>query len=170
MEIWDVYDSDRIKTDRTIVRGEPIAKGDHHLTVHVCILNTKGQMLIQKRDERKKVFPSKWDVTAAGSALSGETSRSAAERELYEELGIKLVLPERSYAFSVGFPTGFDDFYIVKLEADISSLTLQAEEVSDARWASLPEVFEMIDDGSFIPYRKHLISLIFEGMNSIYKD
>jgi isopentenyldiphosphate isomerase len=153
-----------------MIRGKPIAKGDYHLTVHICILNSEGQMLIQKRNAGKKVFPNRWDVTAAGSALAGETSKTAAERELFEELGLRLVLPSCPPAFSVGFPTGFDDFYIVKRDVDLSSLSLQTEEVSAVRWATLSEVFGMIDDGSFIPYRKHIVSLIFEGMNSIYKD
>ena len=49
MELWDVYDVVRNKTGRTMVRGETFAEGDYHLVVHVCIFNSKGEMLIQKR-------------------------------------------------------------------------------------------------------------------------
>ena len=37
MELWDVYDSNRIKTSKTMVRGGSFEKGDYHLVVHICI-------------------------------------------------------------------------------------------------------------------------------------
>ena len=40
-------------------------------------------------------------------------------------------------------------------------LTLQPEEVQRVRWAGLEEILQMIDDGSFIPYEKNLIRLLF---------
>ena len=49
MELWDIYDENRTRTSKTMVRGEPIKDGDYHLVVHVCIFNSKGQMLIQKK-------------------------------------------------------------------------------------------------------------------------
>ena len=82
MELWDVYDSDRNKTEKTHIRGVPLAENEYHLTAHICVFSPEGEMLIQKRSPDKKEFPGKWDLTAAGSALSGETTKDAAEREL----------------------------------------------------------------------------------------
>ena len=36
-------------------------------------------------------------------------------------------------------------------EFDVSELNLQEEEVSDAKWATIDEVREMIEDGQFCP-------------------
>jgi hypothetical protein len=43
MELWDVYNADRVLTGKTMVRGEPIQKGQYHLVVHACIFDKKGQ-------------------------------------------------------------------------------------------------------------------------------
>lgn len=92
MEIWDLYTKDRIKTEETMVRGEKITKGFYRLVVHVCIFNSRGEMLIQQRQPFKSSWSNMWDITVGGSAISGDTSQSAAEREVYEEIGYKLSL------------------------------------------------------------------------------
>jgi len=49
MERWDLYTQDREKTGKTMVRGDKTPEGFFHLQVHVCIFNTRGEMLIQQR-------------------------------------------------------------------------------------------------------------------------
>ncbi|MBQ7347100.1 MAG: NUDIX domain-containing protein [Clostridia bacterium] len=161
MELWDIYDKDRNLKDGTMVRGEPILDGDYHLVVHVCIFNSKGEMLIQKRQPFKSGFSGMWDVTVGGSAVHGDTSRRAAERELFEEVGIKVDLTEVQPHLSVNWEQGFDDIYLVQKDVDIETLTLQYEEVERVSWATEEQILSMIDSGEFIPYYKHLIQLLF---------
>ncbi|GAY76629.1 putative Nudix hydrolase YfcD [Sporolactobacillus inulinus] len=92
MERWDIYDKNRRLTGRTMARGQKFGKDDYHLVIHVCIFNSKNEMLIQQRQPWKKGWPNMWDVTVGGSALSGESSIEAAERETFEELGNKIDL------------------------------------------------------------------------------
>ncbi len=164
MELWDLYDANRNKTGKTHIRGVPLKDGEYHLTVHVCVFSPSGEMLIQRRSFDKKEYPGKWDLTAAGSALSGETSKQAAERELFEELSMKICLPDAPPALSVGFKHGFDDMYVYELSerVDLSSLALQEEEVCGVKWASEEEILELSDKNEFVPYRRSLISLLFE--------
>lgn len=84
MEIWDLYDKDRIKTGETMVRGNQFKENTYHLVVHVCIFNLEGKMLIQQRQPFKDGWPNMWDITVGGSAVSGDTSQLAADREVYE--------------------------------------------------------------------------------------
>ena len=81
-ELWDLYTKDREKTGRTHRRGEPMKEGEYHLAVHVCIFNSKNELLIQQRQPFKEDWSNMWDLTAAGSALQGENSQQAAEREV----------------------------------------------------------------------------------------
>lgn len=162
MEIWDVYDADRRLTGRTMVRGEAFRPGEYHLVVHICIFNAAGQLLIQQRQPFKEGFPGMWDVTVGGSAVAGDTSSRAAEREVEEEIGLKINLQGILPRFSVNFPEGFDDFYILEQEVDIASLTLQESEVAQVRWVSREEVLEMAQNGTFVPYRETILNLIFE--------
>ena len=90
MEYWDIYDIERNKTNKEVARGEQLNENEYHLVVHACIFNSKGDMLIQQRQSFKDGWPNMWDLTCGGSALKGETSRTAVARELYEELGIEI--------------------------------------------------------------------------------
>ncbi len=112
-ELWDIYTKDREKTGRTHRRGDPMPDGEYHVTVHVCIFNKKNQLLIQQRQPFKKGWPNMWDVSAAGSALAGESSSQAAEREVYEELGLKLDLSGIRPFFYMIFLKGFVVFYFI---------------------------------------------------------
>ena len=40
-------------------RGDEFAKDAHTCVVHVCVFNTKGEMLIQQRQKDKKGWPEK---------------------------------------------------------------------------------------------------------------
>lgn len=162
MELWDAYDINRVPKEKTLVRGEPIEKGDFHMVVHICIFNSKGEMLIQQRQPFKSGWSNLWDVTCGGSAVKGDTSQTAAERELFEELGIKMSFEGMRPQFTINFDVGFDDFYLTEKDIDINELTLQYEEVQKVKWAGLDEILQMIDNGTFIPYFKSLIEWLFE--------
>ncbi|EQK39575.1 NUDIX domain protein [[Clostridium] bifermentans ATCC 19299] len=161
MEIWDLYDKDRIKTGETMVRGSKFKENTYHLVVHVCIFNLEGKMLIQQRQPFKDGWPNMWDITVGGSAVSGDTSQLAAEREVYEEIGYKLSLDGIRPSLTINFDKGFDDIYLIQKDIDISKLKLQYEEVQSVKWASKEEILSMIDEEIFIPYHKSLIDLLF---------
>ncbi|GAA0102866.1 NUDIX domain-containing protein [Paraclostridium bifermentans] len=161
MEIWDLYDKDRIKTGETMVRGSQFKENTYHLVVHVCIFNLEGKMLIQQRQPFKDGWPNMWDITVGGSAISGDTSQLAAEREVYEEIGYKLSLDGIRPSLTINFDKGFDDIYLIQKDIDISKLKLQYEEVQSVKWASKEEILSMIDKEIFIPYHKSLIGLLF---------
>ena len=166
MEIWDVYDVNRQRTGKVIARPSAWGEEAYHLIVHVCVFNAQGQMLIQKRCHAKHAWPDLWDVSAGGSALAGEESWQAAERETFEELGLKLDLQNVRPHFSINYTRGFDDFYAVIAEVDLNTLTLQQSEVAEVRWASLNEVRQMEADRRFVPYFPGVIELIWQVRNN----
>jgi isopentenyldiphosphate isomerase len=162
MELWDLYDHDRKLTGKTIKRGDKIPQGYYHMVVHVCIFNSKGEMLIQQRQPFKKGWSNMWDLSMGGSAQLGDTSREAAERETFEELGLSLDLAKDRPVLTIPFSMGYDDIYIVEKDIDLQSLKLQYEEVQQVKWAGLHDILRMIEEGTFIPYHKSLISLLFD--------
>jgi len=166
MELWDLYDENRKPLNRTKPRGSVLEPGEYHYVVHVCLFNPKGELLIQQRQPFKKGWPGLWDVSVGGSVLAGETSREAAMRETMEEIGLSIDLTSIRPHLTVNFDVGFDDFYILESDFEISSLTLQEEEVRAARWASLEEILMMIDEGDFIPYYSGLIHFLFENIKA----
>jgi isopentenyldiphosphate isomerase len=164
MELWDIYDKNRNLTGRTIERGSELCKGDYHLVVHVCIFNSKNEMLIQQRQPWKKGWPNMWDITVGGCALTGETSVEAAERETLEEIGYNIDLSQERPFFTINFEVGFDDYFLLEREIDINDLTLQYEEVQTVKWASKDEVLRLVKDGKFIDY--WFTELLFDMRNN----
>ena len=165
MELWDLYDRDRHPTGEVLERGKPVPPGRYHLVVHVVIFNSKGEMLIQQRQPFKEGWPNLWDITVGGSAIAGDDSRSAAEREVMEELGLPIDLSGEMPKIILPFDQGFDDIYILTMDVDLSALHLQESEVQAVRWASEAEILDMLADGRFIPYHASLISLLFALRN-----
>ncbi len=161
MELWDLYTKDREKTGRTMVRGEKQPEGLYRIIVHICIFDSKGRMLIQKRQPFKEGFSGMWDVTVGGSAISGDTSQMAAHRELLEELSIDVDFSQFRPAMTVNFGLGFDDMYVLIRDIDIDTLKLQYEEVEKVKWADKEEIFSLLNEGLFIPYHRSLIDLLF---------
>lgn len=160
-EVWDIYDVNRQPTGRVIERPSAWGQEAYHLIIHVAIFDPEHRMLIQRRSPRKQAWADLWDVSAGGSALAGEESWQAAERETFEELGICLHLKDIRPHFTINYERGFDDFYTVEIkDTDLSSLTLQDSEVAEVKWASLDEVRQMLQGGTFVPYFPGLIELL----------
>lgn len=151
-ELWDVYTKDRVKTGKTHRRGDKMEKEEYHLVVHVCIFNSKNQLLIQQRQPFKKGWPNMWDISVGGSAVAGDDSGQAAEREVLEELGLRLDLSDKRPSFTMNFSDGFDDYYIVKQDVDIRNLHLQNEEVKQVKWVDREEALCMQNAGIMVPY------------------
>lgn len=135
MEIWDIYTKDRIKTGKTRKRKEAFHPGEYHLVVHICIFNSKGDMLIQQRQPFKDGWPNMWDITVGGSSLTGENSAQAAHRELKEEIGLSVDFTDIRPHLTVNFEYGFDDYYLLEMDVDTQTLQLQHEEVQAVKWA-----------------------------------
>jgi len=168
MEAWDIYDIDRIKTGKTSeLEWNDIVPGEYRMVVHICIFNSKNEMLIQQRQPFKDGWSNMWDITVGGRSVAGESSRQAARRELFEELGYKFDFTGIRPYFTINFASGFDDFYIVEADVNIDELKLQPEEVQQVKWASKDEILYMIKNGEFIPYYGDLIGLLF-SMNKNY--
>ncbi|MCM1335982.1 MAG: NUDIX domain-containing protein [Bacteroides sp.] len=163
MELFDLYTRDREPTGKTAPRGTPLPEGFYRLVVHICFFNEKGEMLIQRRQPFKSGWSGMWDVSVGGSALAGEDSRAAAERETFEEIGLRVSLDRP--VLTIHFDEGFDDWFVAVRDVPIEELTLQPEEVAEVKWAAREEIAEMIREGRFIPYREELIGWLFSLCN-----
>lgn len=165
MELLDIYDIDRNKTNKRIQRGDVLLEGSYHLVVHVCIFNPNGKMLIQQRHSSKIGWPNIWDITVGGCATIGENSRTAAARELKEELGIVKDFTDIRPHLTINFKFGFDDFYLIDQNLNIDELRLHPDEVQNVKWASMKDIIALIENEEFIPYHIGLIHLLFDIHN-----
>lgn len=132
-ELLDVVDQqDQVVAVRR--RGDIHALGLMHRAIHILLFNQAGQLFLQKRSMSKDENPGLWDSSAAGHVDSGESYEECAERELFEELGIK---PAQTLEFLFKLPpsqaTGNEHSVIYRYRFD-GQLNLQAEEIDDGVW------------------------------------
>ena len=129
-------------------------KGLWHKAVAMFMINSKGQVLLQKRSANKKMWPNMWDMTAGGHVLAGEFGFEAIIREIQEELGIEI---NKNDILFIGSAVStnikgdvinrhFNEYYIINKDVDETSLKLQSEEVSDIKWFDKEEVFRRIQN------------------------
>lgn len=60
-----------------------------HRASYILVFDRQERLFIHKRTQSKDVFPGYYDIAAGGVVKQGETYRQSAERELFEELGIR---------------------------------------------------------------------------------
>ena len=113
-------------------------KGIWHRIVRLFIFNAKGELLITKRAPGLASLPGRWDQSAAGHVDEGEEYRTAAERELAEEVGITGVSLEevgKTQNIDTDEPDKikkrFSTLYVGRYDGDIA---FSPEEVSEVRW------------------------------------
>lgn len=156
MELWDLLDKEGKPLGRTHVRGEDLPQGTYHRTVEIFTVNSRGELLLTLRAPDKIPFPNMWEVTG-GSVVAGEDSLTAAGRELREETGIDARAGEVEFLMTNRGKTVLMDIYLVRKDAEISDLTMQAGETVAARWVTFAEFERMIGNGE-IPepvYRRY---------------
>lgn len=153
-EYFDVLTETGTYTDRIETREECHNKGFWHKAVAVYIINSKNQVLLQKRSATKKLWPNLWDISAGGHVLAGEFGFQAIIREINEELGITI---ENKDIMFIGGSTSinikndiinkhFNEYYIVNKDIEIANLKLQTEEVSDVKWIDKEEILKRIEN------------------------
>lgn len=158
MEFWDIYDSNKQKTGRTMKKNDWILKdGEYHLTVLGVVARTDGKFLITQRVMTKAWAPGWWEVSG-GAAMAGEESLEAVLREVKEETGLDVSNWDGGYLFTYHRENpGEGDNYFVDVyrfvgdftEADV---TPQQEETLGFKIATKDEVIALAKEGIFLHY------------------
>lgn len=165
MEKWDILNADGTSTGKTALRGKCNLKpGEYHLVVHIWVVSSRGEILIQRRSDSKKLMPGEWAATG-GAAISGEDSYTAANRELYEELGIPSNKQTLIKLSRIKRRNSLLDLWFINTNIQEDKLRLQQDEVAEARWVSRDTFKEMINNGEFHNYGKEYFDTLFEKID-----
>ena len=145
MEWNDIYDENRCLTGKVHRRGTPWQPGEYGLVVCVWVYDGYGHLLLTKRAKGKS-FAGTWE-NSGGAAQTGETSRQAIARELYEETGIRAEQEEFELLCSEKDRNTFYDFYCLKRKVSLQDIVLLPGETDDVMWASFGKVHWMVRTG-----------------------
>ena len=151
MELWDILDSNGVRTGRTIERGQTLRLGDFHLAVHTWIRDQQGDYLIQQRALHLTSGPGIW-ATTVGHVVAGEESIYAARRETIEELGLAIPMEKFERIGRVTTRQLIQDIYLVQVTTKSTYHPRPGAEVNAVQWASQSEIEQMIHHGQFFAY------------------
>lgn len=162
MENWEILTADGRPSGRSIIRGkEALRQGEYHLVVHIWITDGCGNFLIQRRSLNKKLMPGEW-AAIGGSAVMYEKSKTAAQRELFEEMGIKARSEQLKFVRRMTRKSSIIDVYVLKTRVRASTLNLQEDEVSDAKWVTRRRLEQMVTNGEFHNYGSEYFKTIYQ--------
>ena len=158
MELWDIYDSNKQRTGRTMKRNDWCLKdGEYHLTVLGVIKHTDGRYLITQRAMDKSWAPGWWEVSG-GACVAGESSEEAVKREIKEETGLDVSGFEGGYLFSYKRenPGEGDNYFvdIYRFKGDFSEddLVMQENETDGYMFATVEDIKAFAEQGIFLHY------------------
>ena len=165
MELWDIYDINKNKTGRTMIRNDwTMAEGDYYLSVLGVIHRPDGRFLITRRAMDKAWAPGWWEIPGGG-VKSGETSFEAVCREVLEETGVDVSKAEGGYKFCYHRENKGQNYIvdIYRFEMDITEkdVMLQTDEDIDGKFATLDEIKKIAQEGKFLHYSS--IKAVFEN-------
>lgn len=166
LELWDIYNKDRERTGKIVVRDQYEFSGDeYHLIVIIWIIDSNNKVLVQRRSYNKDLLPG-LIATHGGSAIAGEGSLESAIREVEEEIGITLE-ENKLKLFSSKFERNrIYDSYVVSKDIHLEHLKIDPEEVDSCYYMTIEEIKESIKEGEFFDYLKRQGNDYFDKMFS----
>jgi len=121
-----------------------------HRASYILVFDRNGRLFIHKRTQSKDVFPGYHDIAAGGVVKQGENYRQSAERELFEELGIR----------GVPLTELFECFYsdescrvwgrVFRCEYN-GKMILQKEEIESGRFMPVADILANADNLRITP-------------------
>ena len=110
-----------------------------HRATYIFVFDHEGRVLVQRRTATKDLYPGYYDLAAGGVVAAGESYETCAEREAFEELGIRSTPLVYRFDFYYGnqHTRCFGRAYTCSHDGPF---TLQAEEVESARFHSAEQI------------------------------
>lgn len=168
-EYIEIVDEKGVPIGKIVERKEAHEKNLLHMEVAAFIINSNGEILLQKRSSNKMNNPNKWGIVA-GHVNVNEKYEDAILRETNEEIGIHfkysdlnkldrvLSKNDRNYHIT--------DYYYIFSDFDIKDCVIDKNELSEIKWIDVDEVINMIENNdSNIVFSTDKLNLFYKLKN-----
>lgn len=165
MELWDLYDENKVITGKIHERGKEIPDNYFHLVVHVWIKNKDGKYLISRRSADRKAYPLYLECPG-GSVLQGEDSITGARREVLEEVGVDLTNITGKIIYSKVRKHFHDivDAWLFEYDGEVDLSKATTKEVCEVMWMSLDEIKKVYDTKELVPTLDYFFTLAEDNL------
>lgn len=120
-----------------------------HPVVHLHLLNSRGELYLQKRPAWKDIQPGKWDTAVGGHVDYGETIEEALRREVREEIGLEDFTPEKICHYLYDSDREREMVYVYRATWD--GEVRPSAETDGGRFWSIEELRENLGKGVLTP-------------------
>lgn len=125
------------------------------------VIFKENKVLVQKRSANEEVFPGLWGVPGGTLETSDKTLDAALDREVMEEVGIKIKDPVL-YANNAVEKEEYGKLYLVYYADYASGDPKALEDTEEVRWADLDSIQQL----EFTPTTKETIRLAYSRKNN----
>jgi len=131
-----------------------------HPVVHMHLLNSKGDLFLQKRAMTKDLLPGYWDTSVGGHMSPGETPEDALKRETMEETGLKEFTCKLVKKYIWESPREKELVYSFMGSSE-NQPVINRDEIDDGRFWSMEEIRNNLDKNVFTPNFEHEFRMLF---------
>lgn len=135
------------KAPRSQVHGNPALL---HPTVHIHVFNKQGRLFLQKRSQKKDLFPGRWDTAVGGHVSSGEKIENALLREAQEELGINAAAARPLFRYVMRNKYESELVHTFTLTSS-GPFKINKEEIDEGRFWTIFEIRKNLGNNTFTP-------------------
>lgn len=162
MKIPIVDENDNILTYK---ERDETTRDDIRRIVGLDIFNEKGEVLIAKRHQSKKIDPGLWGPSVAGTVDEGFSYDDTVLKEAEEEVGLKEIQPifTKKYFYETENARRWCSRYYVVIDSK-TELQKQDDEVSEIKWISIADLEKWwkVHPEEFIPSFQRSLGIIKE--------
>ena len=147
MEYLELYDKNKNKLNKTIIRGNYNFKDNEHILISVIFIENKNnEYLIEYTSKEKNSIYS----SVGGHVSKGSNELDTIIKEIYEEIGLKVLKSDITYIKDITLNTPIYSLYFLKKDIDINKLKLQSEEVESISFLTKDKILELINNNKFL--------------------
>lgn len=140
--------------------------GKLHPVIHLHLINSKGEIYLQKRSMHKDTQPGKWDTAVGGHVDLGETIEQALFRETKEELNITGIhpIPLTQYKWE----TNIESELVFSFRAIYNATPVfNKQEIEDGKFWTISEIRKNIGTGLFTPNFENEVPVLLKAIGKL---
>ena len=150
-------------TGRATRKSVHSGPGKLHPVIHLHIINSKGEIYMQKRSFNKDTQPGKWDTSVGGHVDLGETIEHALLRETAEELNITGLKPTPLIQYK--WETDSESELVFSFWAIYNATPVfNKQEIDEGRFWTIHEIRNKLGSGIFTPNFENEVPMLLKVM------
>ncbi len=140
-----------------------LGPGKLHPVIHLHLINSRGEIYLQKRSMLKDTQPGKWDTSVGGHVDLGETIEQALLRETAEELNITGIhpIPLTQYKWE----TEIESELVFSFRALYNAIPVfNKQEIDEGKFWTISEIRKNLGTGIFTPNFENEVPILLKAM------